>query len=157
MPDKKKPIVEIMPTSEAALMPKPPAANLQAMIDHIVRERVDEIMAERGAALESDFQPREVLYEIRQRQTVFERRKWSLYFEKWGCRKCGRKKVSHASGGFCGRCQNLFQSRLTVLKREYERANPELEIQRQIDHITSRVRTAEALLVESKTQGGIKP
>jgi hypothetical protein len=39
----------------------------------------------------------------------------------------------------------LFQ-RLAKIERDFKLANPEQEIQRQIDHMTSRIRTAEALL-----------
>jgi hypothetical protein len=93
MPRKKKVSVEIMP--------KTSRADIQAMLDRMVKERVDEIMAELGAeVLVPGYQPRDVSNEMRVHQNVFERKKWSLYFEKHGCQKCDRKKnISHASGG----------------------------------------------------------
>ena len=148
---KKKANVEIVPASEAALVPKAPAAKLQDMLDRMVRERVDEILAERGAPLlEPDFQSKEIAIAIQQRQTVFDRRKWTLYFEKFGCRTCGNKKVSHASKGYCHACHLLIFCRLKSLKREFEQANPDPEKKRQIDQITSRVRSAQAFLGEGK-------
>jgi hypothetical protein len=149
VPRKKNPSVEIMPRSEGALILKAPAEKFQGMLERLVRERVDEIMANGGASqLETDCQPREVALEIRRRQTVFESRKWRLYFEKWGCRMCNRKTVMHASGGCCERCNSLVTQRLSQIKRDYEKADPEREIERQIDLLTSRVRSARELLGE---------
>jgi hypothetical protein len=147
MPRKNTSRVEILSASEAVLVPRPTAENLQAAIDRMVRERVDAILAEHGAALlEPDFQSREVSYEIQRRQTVFERRRWSLYFEKWGCRRCDRKTVSHVCGGYCDRCHNLLFGRLVRIKREFDAANPDKEMQRNIDRLTRRLRSAQELL-----------
>jgi Zn finger protein HypA/HybF involved in hydrogenase expression len=149
MTRKKKPGVEIVPASETALVPKRPAESPQAVLDRMVRERVDEIMAERGSApMESDFQPKEVAFELQRRQTVFERRKWPLYFEKWGCRKCERKRVAHMSTGQCAACHSRLQQRLAAIKRDFDKANPDQEIERKIDQLTSRFRSAQALLGE---------
>lgn len=147
MPRKKKPIVEIVPASQAALVPKPSPANIEAIIERMVWERVDEILAERGAAeMEPNFQPREISTEIRLRQSVYERRKWSIYFEKWGCKVCGNKKVSHVGSGSCERCYMRVYQRLAQIKHDFDKANPESEIKRDIDQITKRVRSAQALL-----------
>ena len=146
MPREKKPIVELVLQSQMPLTLESPAANLQAMLDRMVRERVNEIMAEPGADLEPDFQPKEVSFEIQRRQTVYERRKWALYFEKWGCRRCGGKKASHMGSGHCDKCHHLLAGRLLQIKHEYERANPEKEIERNIDRLTSRIRNAQRLL-----------
>jgi hypothetical protein len=144
-------MIEIMPRSEGALVPTSPAAKFRAMLESMVRERVDEIMANRGASqLEHDFQPREVAIAIRRRRTVFESRKWRLYFEKWGCRMCSQKTVLHVSGGCCQRCTSLVTQRLSQIKRDYEKANPEREIERQIGHLTSRERSARNLLGADK-------
>jgi hypothetical protein len=149
MSRKKKPAVDIVPASESALVPKRPSGNLKAVLDRMVRERVDEIMAERGSApMEPDFQPKEVAYELQRRQTVFERHKWRLYFEKWGCRKCERKRVNHASSGHCAACHNRLQMRLAQIKRDFDQANPDQEIERKIGQLTSRFRSAQALLGE---------
>jgi Zn finger protein HypA/HybF involved in hydrogenase expression len=151
MPRKKNPSVEIMPRSGGALKPKLWTANFQATLERIVRERVDEIMANPGSSqFETDFQPKEFAIEIRQNQTVFESRKWRLYFEKWGCRMCSQKTVLHAGSGCCEKCNRLVTQRLIQIKRDYEKADPEREIERQIDHITSRVRSARELLGEGE-------
>ena|ERR1700676_3163661 len=152
MPRKKKVSVEIVPVSEANLVPKLPAADLPAMLDRMVRDRVDQIMAERGAGeLEPDYQPKRVLVEIQGSKTVFDRRKWAMYFEKWGCKVCGRKKnVSHMCKGRCGTCNVRIGLRLAQLKLEYERNNPESQIAEDIDRLTRRIRSAEALLGEGE-------
>ena len=153
MPRKKKTNTEIVLrlASEAVLVPKPSAGDLHAVLDRMVRERVDEILAMRDAGqLESDFHPREVSYEILSRQSVFEKRKWSLFYEKWGCRSCGKKTVAHQSSGHCATCVGRLAGRLAVIKRHFDLASPEPEISRQIDRLTSRVRTAQALLGNSE-------
>jgi hypothetical protein len=138
---------EIVPPSEAAIVPAAPTANLKAVIESMVRKRVDEILSGSGIGeFEPNFRPREIAQAARQIQDMFERVKWSLYFEKWGCQVCGKKTVAHFHTGHCTTCAVRIQQRLKQLKLEYERAHPEAEIERQIDHLTSRSRTAEALL-----------
>src|ERR1700680_2314822 len=124
-----------------------PAEDMRALLDRIVRDRVDEAMAERANAQpEHNFQPRDVSIEIRRRQSVFERRKWGLYFEKWGCRMCGRKRnVNHGSGGVCATCEVRVAGRLRQIKLEYERDNPESQITENIDRLTRRLRSAQEL------------
>jgi hypothetical protein len=138
---------EIVPTSEAAIVPAAPSANLKVVIESMVRKRVDEILSASGIGeFEPNFRPKEIAQAARQNQDMFERVKWSLYFEKWGCQVCEKKSAAHMHTGHCGTCVNRIQSRLKQLKREYERAHPDAEIERQIDRLTSRSRTAEALL-----------
>lgn len=147
MPRKKIPTAEIVPASEAALVPTSKRESPQEMIERIVRERVDEIMAKLEAGqMVPDFIPRDQADELRRRVDVFERRKWSLYFEKWGCRMCNRKNVSHAGSGQCQRCHILVFQRLRAIRAEYEREHPDSEIDRQIDRLTSRFRVAKSLL-----------
>jgi len=150
MPRRKKPVVEIERLPEAALVPSPSTAHLQAEFDRLVRQRVDEILAERSPdQMAPAFQPREVAYEFQRRQTVFQRRAGRLYFEKWGCMICQRKKhVSHASGGICSECYAREARRRSQIRLEYERSNPEAAIDKQIDRLTSRLRSAQELLGE---------
>src|SRR5882724_6868971 len=119
---------------------------MRAVLDRMVRDRVDEIMAERGRPGGAQlFQPRDVSYEIQRRQTVFERRKWALYFAKWGCRMCRRKKINHSSGGCCAACTSMVANRLSQIKIEYDRENPETQINENIDRLTRRLRSAQEL------------
>lgn len=138
---------EIVPASEAARVPPRSREDVEAMIARIVRERVDEIMVKVEAGqVEPDFLRRDEATELRQRQDMFERRKWALYFEKYGCRGCHRKNVSHIGTGHCRTCHSLIVGRLRQLKAEYERSHPDSEIDRQIDRLTSRFRVAKSLL-----------
>jgi hypothetical protein len=144
MPKKKTVSVEIV------RMPSP--SDIKALVDQMVRERVDEALAVRDVPqIERGFHTREVSDELRKHQTMFNRRKWSLYFEKWGCQRCGRtKNVSHASNGTCAACAGLLRRRLVHIKREFDRANPESQIAKDIDHLTRRQRTAQELLGEGE-------
>ena len=147
MPRKKVQRTEIVPALEAALVPPRSRQDVEAMIARIVRERVDEIMVKVEAGqVQPDFLPKDEAVELRRRQNMFEQRKWILYFEKFGCRMCHRKKMSHAGTGHCEACYVLIHSRLKEIKLEYERENPESEIDRQIDRLTSRFRVAKSLL-----------
>lgn len=142
-----EPRAEIVPAPKAAIVRRRSRQDVQAMIERIVRERVDEIMVKVEAGqVEPDFLRKDEAAELRQRQDMFERTKWSLYFEKWGCRMCHRKNVGHLGTGHCTRCHHLIRDRLNQLKLEYERENPESEIDRQIDRLTSRFRVAKSLL-----------
>lgn len=137
---------EIVP---ASLVPARSAAKLTAMIENLVRQRVDEVLSASGVRrLEVDLRPAQAAKVARQKQEMFERVKWVLYFEKWGCRVCERKTVGHESTGHCVRCHHRVISRLAVLRRAYESSHPEAEIRLQIDHLTSRADTAEQLLAE---------
>jgi|HubBroStandDraft_6_1064221.scaffolds.fasta_scaffold739540_2 hypothetical protein len=147
MSRKKKVEVQIVPVSEAALIPKTPSADLKAVIESMVRKRMDEILsASCMAEIDPDFRPRESAQVTRRAQDMFEREKWALYFAKWGCRKCDKKTVNHASTGHCAACNTRLWARLARIKRDYHLAHPDAEIERQIDRLTSRSRIAEALL-----------
>jgi hypothetical protein len=137
---------EIVPASETAIVSSAPSANLEALIEGLVRRRVDEAISRIGIGeFDPHFRPREVAAKARQIQNMFEREKFSLYFEKWGCMICSKKTV-HASNGHCTACVNRITSRLRQIKGDYEKAHPEAEIERQINHLTLRARTAEGLL-----------
>jgi hypothetical protein len=144
---------EIVPASEAALVPARSAAKLTAMIENLVRQRVDEALSASGVRrLEVDLRPAQAAKVARQKQEMFERIKWPRYFEKWGCRVCERKTVSHESTGHCLRCHHRVLNRLEVIRHAWENSHPEAEIERQIAHLTSRADTAEALLGEGESR-----
>ena len=118
---------EIVLRSEAVVVSKP---DLQATLERMVRERVDEIMGQRDSQLfEPDFRPRSLTREILQRQTVFDRKKWSLYYAQWGCRRCDRKNVPHASLGCCAKCHRLLTHRLIRLKHAWDSEHPQQQVE----------------------------
>lgn len=148
MPRKRQVTAEIVPASQTNLVPFPSPDGIEAMIAAIVKERVDEIMVKVEAGhIETDFLRRDERVELRSR---FERRKWRLYFEKYGCQMCHRKGLPYASTGHCTTCQALLAGRLKQLKREYDRENPEAEI----DRLTSRF--IESLLSDADVEKRIR-
>lgn len=153
MPRKKPITAEIVPASQANLVPPRPHEEIEAMIARLVQEHVDEIMVKVDAGhLETDFLRRDDRVELRSRQNLFERRKWSLYFDKFGCRMCHRKGLPYMSTGHCTTCHGLLANRLGQIKREYDRDNPEAAIDRQIDRLTSRFIAAKSLLSDSDVE-----
>jgi hypothetical protein len=116
------------------------------MAARIVRTIVDELVVGDEAGLEPFFRSREISDEIRNRQTVFERNKGQYYHKKWGCLKCGRKDTNHMALGLCGDCHRLIGSRFAIIKAGYDRADPNLKIEKQIDRLTAKIRTAKLLL-----------
>lgn len=151
---RKKTTVEVLPQT-ATIVVRPTTAEIElranpeieAMIGRLVEERLRKIMSDEDAVSES-FQPKEISYEFRQQHELFERHKWILYFEKWGCQRCSRKKVSHGAKGYCSSCYARLHSRLVQIKADYEKANPEGRIGQDIDRLTLRVRSARALVGE---------
>jgi hypothetical protein len=116
----------------------PAKQDLQAALDRMVRSRVDEIMAQRDSQrfepdfrqlFEPDFRPRSLTGEIFKRQTVFDRKKWSLYYADWGCRRCDRKDVPHQALGYCAKCFGLITQRLRLLRRTWDREHPQQQIE----------------------------
>jgi hypothetical protein len=145
MPRKKKLTIEILPATPADLAPQSPKIKLEAMIERVIRERVDEVMAKQQSAVPPDFQPKEMSLETRRQWTVWERRRWTAYYEQWGCRRCDTKERIHACNGYCERCRQLLQARLARLKWEYAKEHHE-NVAEQVEQIVSRVESAERLL-----------
>ncbi len=156
MPRRKKPTVEIVPASsalarqtEGGLAVPPNAAKLEAFLDRLIQQRVSEALSRRDDALfEPYFRPKRVADEIRRHQSVSEQRKWAMYFEKWGCIVCRRKKAMHAGNGYCSKCRIRIVSRLKTIEREQTKQYAAAGGEAQVEQITSRVRDAERLLGE---------
>jgi len=147
---RKKKVKEIVLEPQAALVPAipSPSASLQAVIEGMVRKRVDELLASSGMAEMGDsFRPAEVAKVRRRINHIFESQKWRKYFEKWGCLICGKVSVPYSFNGLCGTCGNRTTSRLMKIKRDFEAAHPDSQIERNIDQLTLRARAAEDLLL----------
>jgi hypothetical protein len=124
-----------------------PAENIQQTLERLVRERVDQILSLRTEGeLAPDFESGEVSSDARLRNNMFQRRKWSFYFGKFGCRVCERKDVVHAGTSHCQTCRTRICMRLRKIEQDFNKGNPESEFNRQIDILTSRTRTARELL-----------
>jgi hypothetical protein len=100
---------------------------MAGVIAKLVEQKVAEAMAtEAGALFEPFMQTQRVFAEFRKHQTVVEQRKWTYYFEEWGCLVCGGKDLDHFSLGMCRPCFNRTKYRMIATLR---RANAERPIQ----------------------------
>ena len=99
----KPPTVEMLrPDEIAAQLPRTQAELLKML----VQQGVAEALAARDEfAFEPWFRTRQVAYEIKRLQTVPERKKWALFYERHGCLACRTQERPHASNGFCNTCQ----------------------------------------------------
>lgn len=66
--------------------------------------------------LGSFFADRERAEMIRRSQTVAERKRWTWYFDRWGCLVCQRRDVPHASNGMCESCRARTYRRLKSVR-----------------------------------------
>jgi hypothetical protein len=105
-----------------------------------------EIVPVREALLfEPHFRPKTVSDALLRVMTVQEKRKWTVYFELWGCLACGhtRKRI-HAGNGFCTRCHDKIAKRLRRIVRNLSRGRETLPAE--FHEISAAVSTAERLL-----------
>jgi hypothetical protein len=89
------------------------------MLDALVQKRVAEMLAARDDfVFEPFFRTRQVAYEIRRLQTVPERKKWGIFFERHGCLSCHKQDQPHASNGLCRACHGLVFRQLKQIVSE---------------------------------------
>jgi hypothetical protein len=138
MPKKQNVSVEIVRT--------PSPTDMKAMLEQMMKDQFEKLMAERDL---EQLAPAYRSSRIRPIYPGFEREKYGLYFEKWGCEVCGRKdNVSHIRKGRCELCNTLYHQRIAALEREWISKNPDSQIVEDIDHLTRRLRTAQELFRE---------
>jgi hypothetical protein len=119
----------------------------EADLDRIIQQKVAEALANQGDILEPWFQTsRALAAAIRRHQSIFHKRKFALYFEKWGCLACGTKEQAHVSHGICQHCLGKFLARLRLLEKDYAKDHPQEYEDQQIESLTSRVRSAERII-----------
>ena len=95
--------------------------------------------------LEPWFLPQETAYAILQLLPLSHKRKWSHYFENYGCLRCSRKKVNHFSTGMCMRCRLKVNDRLKASLKKHAQQNVRSP-EGQIAEIVSAVSNAERIL-----------
>jgi hypothetical protein len=71
--------------------------------------------------LEPFFRGREEAKLIQLLQSVPERRKYSVFFERHGCFKCGRRDLPYASHALCSKCYAWAHREFENIKKEIER------------------------------------
>lgn len=119
MPKSKRAKTEIVVM--AAPLQHPPLESADAMLNDLIQRKVAEVLASNEAAiLEPFFQTKSITTQLRKLQSVTEQRKWSFYFEDYGCLICNTKDVPHSSLGMCQRCIGRTKSRLVVSMRRRE-------------------------------------
>jgi hypothetical protein len=141
-----------MPRKKGEVIRMAPEADLE----RLVQQKVAEALANQAAILEPWFQTsRALAAAIRRHQSMFHKRKFALYFEKWGCSVCGSKEQTHVSHAMCQHCLGKFLARLRLLEKDYAKDHPQEYENQQIESLTSRVRSAERILGVSRnnTQG----
>jgi hypothetical protein len=94
--------------------------NSRELVERLVKRQVAEILTRRDdLAFEPFFRDRQVAYELRRLLTVPELHKWSAYFERWGCLRCGNRDRGHGSTGMCkGVCASKVRYRLKVIVKD---------------------------------------
>jgi hypothetical protein len=145
----KKPIVSVEIESlrdSQGIVRRPSPEEMNTMLDRMVTDKIEKALAER------DLEQLAPVYRNRRIRPIhpgFERDKHALYFEKWGCQTCGRKRnVNHMCNARCERCHVRFEQRMMQLEREWVSKNPESQILEDIDRLTRPLRSARALLGE---------
>jgi hypothetical protein len=100
--------VEILPSMDSILR----RGIDERTLNSLVQQKVAEIMAERDAVVfEPFFRSRQIAYELKRLQTMPEQRKWSVWFERYGCLICETRKRIHVGNGMCTQCyQRTFQT-----------------------------------------------
>src|SRR5260221_10072176 len=94
---------------------------------------------------EPHFRPKREAYAIRRCMTAQGRRRWTIYFERFGCLACGdtRKRI-HAGNGYCARCFTKIAARLRSIVRELSSGRE--TIPAELHELSAAVREAERLL-----------
>jgi CxxC motif-containing protein (DUF1111 family) len=120
---------EIAPVTIEVLRPgeieaRRPRTNLETL-DALVQQRVAEVLAARDEfVFEPFFRTRHVAYEIRRLQTVPERKKWAIFFERHGCLACHKQDKPHGSNGLCSAChQRVFQQLKQIISELIQEPN----------------------------------
>lgn len=112
-----QPGVELIPS--AATIVRARTGIDETELARLVQEKVAEIMAERDAVvMEPFFRSRQIAYELKRLQTVPEQKKWSVYFERYGCLLCQTKKGMHVGCGMCQKCYSRTFATLSQIIAE---------------------------------------
>jgi hypothetical protein len=95
--------------------------NAHSLLDRLVRQRVAAILSRsESKTFEPFFAPRSVQLALRHELSVPERHKWSVYFDRWGCLRCGTKRRAHGASGMCGSCNHWVGTRLRKVVTQLE-------------------------------------
>src|SRR6185436_8367362 len=97
---KRRQTIEVVPTEDKS-------ARFKLILKALIRE---ELQAQRHT-LNEEPESEKLTIHARRERNIYERKKHSLYFARWGCKRCDTKARLHASGGYCGTCYSLLSGR----------------------------------------------
>ncbi len=118
---KRKPAIEVLPSPAEIL--RAPAQD--AELRRLVAQEVAKVLAAKDEfVFEPFFRSRQIAYELRRLQTVPEQRKWTIYYERYGCIHCDTSERIHTGNGFCANCYPKIFGRLKTIIREQINAKP---------------------------------
>jgi hypothetical protein len=88
-----------------------------------VRTKIEILPAEQrpDLTLEPFFRSREEARLIELLTSLPSRRKYAVYFERYGCYKCGRRDVPHAAHAHCADCYGRAHRQFKKIEREIAR------------------------------------
>ena len=132
-----------MPRTKGEVIRMTPEGDL----DRLIQQKVAEALANQAAILEPWFQTSTALAAaIRRHQSIFHKRKFALYFERWGCLVCGTERQPHENHAMCHACLTRFVARLRQLEKDYAKTHSQEYADQQTENLTSRIRNAERIL-----------
>src|SRR5580658_5451919 len=106
---------ELIPSSDMILR----SGVDEKTLNRLVQQKVAEIMAERDVIVfEPFFRSRQIAYELKRLQSVPEQRKWTVYFERYGCLICETQERIHVGNGMCTQCYARTFNTLKQIIRE---------------------------------------
>lgn len=89
------------------------------LLDLLVQQKVAEALADRDEFIfQPFFRTRQMAYEIRRLQSVPERKKWRVFFERHGCLSCQKQDEPHLSNGLCNACHSRTFRQLKEIVKE---------------------------------------
>lgn len=110
--------VEPAEPTEVIAPPQP-----EVLFDVLIERKLAKMAKESvNTILEPFFQSKTVSDEMRRRQTIAERARWGLYFQKFGCLTCETKTAPHIGCGMCAKCYQRTVGRLRVVVEQAESA-----------------------------------
>lgn len=107
--------IEVLPASSRSVMP----AAVPSEVEQIVQQKVAEILARgNNQIFEPWFRSRMEANELRRIQTVPERKRWTIHYDRFGCLYCHKTSHPHGGNGFCCPCRLKITNRLKSIVRE---------------------------------------
>lgn len=79
-------------------------------------------------------------------------RRFSTYFKRYGCLRCGRKRALYGANGLCLYCLGLVSDRLKLCDRVLERKYKEKRDSDRSERFLHRLKTAQQLLSDLAPQ-----